>query len=94
MGGGKSGRASVPLTDARQVALGRRVRDLRGRLGLTQQELARRAGIHWTYLSGIERGERNPALINIGRVADALEISLAELFSVFTQRPPTRRLRR
>ena len=82
---GKSGGSSGQPADTPQVAFGRRVRELRGQRGLTQQELAGRAGIHWTYLSGIERGERNPALINIGRVADALDVSLAELFSVFAR---------
>ena len=94
MADSKSGGALRPRSaDAPRVAFGRRVRDLRRRLGLTQQELAHRAGMHWTYLSGIERGRRNPALVNISRLADALDVSLAELFSVLTQRPraPDRR---
>lgn len=65
------------------MALGRRVRELRHKLGYSQEELADRAGMHWTYLGGIERGERNPTLANIGRLADALDISLAELFGPF-----------
>jgi len=59
---------------------GRRVRELRLARGLSQEELAFRAGVHRTYLGSIERGERNPALKNIAAIADALDVSLAELF--------------
>ena len=48
--------------------------------GLSQEELAFRAGVHRTYLGSIERGERNPALRNIAAIAKALDISLSELF--------------
>jgi transcriptional regulator with XRE-family HTH domain len=47
--------------------------------------------MHWTYLGGIERGERNPALINIGRLAAALGVSIAELFSTFAELPRHRK---
>jgi transcriptional regulator with XRE-family HTH domain len=59
---------------------GRRVRELRLARGLSQEELAFRAGVHRTYLGSIERGERNPALKNIAAIAAALDVSLAELF--------------
>jgi transcriptional regulator with XRE-family HTH domain len=49
-------------------------------LGLTQEDLADKAGIHRTYLSDIERGTRNVSLINIERLAAALALSLSELF--------------
>jgi transcriptional regulator with XRE-family HTH domain len=39
------------------------------------------AALHWTYVGGIERGERNPTLINVEKLARALDISLPELFS-------------
>jgi transcriptional regulator with XRE-family HTH domain len=68
--------------DDLRVVFGRRVRELRKARGFSQEELAHRAGLHYTYVGGIERGERNPALINIGRIATALKVSLAELFSV------------
>jgi transcriptional regulator with XRE-family HTH domain len=48
---------------------------------LSQEELAFRAGVHRTYLGGIERGHRNPALKNIAAIAEALEVTLPELFS-------------
>jgi ribosome-binding protein aMBF1 (putative translation factor) len=66
-----------------RVQFGRRVRELRKARGFPQEELAHRAGIHYTYIGGIERGERNPALVNINRIAAALGVPLAELFSVF-----------
>ena len=59
---------------------GERVRELRQEQGLSQEELAFRAKIHRTYLGGIERGERNPALKNIARIAEALDVSLGKLF--------------
>jgi len=64
-----------------QKQFGDRVRDLRLAKGLSQEELAFRAGIHRTYLGGIERGERNPALKNISAIAEALHVTLSELFS-------------
>jgi len=60
---------------------GLRVRRLRKDRGLSQEKLAFDAGIHRTYLGGIERGERNPTLKNITRIARALGVSLAELFA-------------
>jgi transcriptional regulator with XRE-family HTH domain len=49
-------------------------------LGLTQEELAERARIHRTYLSDVERGQRNISLLNIERVAQALDMAMSELF--------------
>ena len=60
--------------DAFLVSFGIHLRTLRQRKGLTQEEVAQRAGIHVTYLSGVERGLRNPSLKNIRRIAIALNI--------------------
>jgi transcriptional regulator with XRE-family HTH domain len=49
-------------------------------LGLTQEDLADRAQIHRTYLSDIERGTRNLSLVNIEQMAEALSVSMSELF--------------
>jgi transcriptional regulator with XRE-family HTH domain len=57
------------------------VRARREGLGLTQEELAERAGIHRTYLSDVERGARNVSLVNIERLAEALALTMAELFA-------------
>ena len=56
------------------------VRTRREELGMTQEDLADKAGIHRTYLSDIERGSRNLSLINIERVAAALELPISGLF--------------
>jgi transcriptional regulator with XRE-family HTH domain len=53
---------------------GRRVRRQRDVLGLTQEEIAERSGLHVSYVAQVERGERNLSLTNILRVADALDL--------------------
>jgi transcriptional regulator with XRE-family HTH domain len=63
-----------------EVQFGERVRELRRARGMSQEELAFKAGVHRTYLGGIERGERNPALKNIAAIAKALSLTLSELF--------------
>ena len=65
--------------DAFVTAFGARIRSLRLGRGLSQEEVAHLAGIHVTYLSGIERGLRNPSLRNIRRIAGALGVSVREL---------------
>jgi transcriptional regulator with XRE-family HTH domain len=74
-----------------RAAFGRRLRELRTARGWSQEELAHRAGLHWTYVGGIERGERNPALVNIGRLSRALGIGLAEMFGPFGDTSARRR---
>ena len=64
-----------------RVQLGKAVRERRHALGFSQEALAERAGLHWTYIGGIERGERNVSLINIVRVARALEVTPAKLLA-------------
>lgn len=59
---------------------GERVRELRLAIGLSQEELAFKSGMHRTYLGGIERGERNPSLKNIAAIAKALGVTLSQLF--------------
>jgi len=49
-------------------------------MGISQEELADRAGLHRTYISDLERGARNPSLESIQRLAKALEVSLPVLF--------------
>jgi transcriptional regulator with XRE-family HTH domain len=62
---------------------GKRVRELRLAKGLTQEELAERAGLHPTYIGGIERGERNLGLDNLLKLARALNEHPAALFADF-----------
>ena len=56
-----------------------RVRDLRLKNGWTQEELARRADLHRTYIGSIERYERNVSLLNVERIAVALKVDVKDL---------------
>ena len=47
---------------------------------LSQEAFADLCGLDRTYIGGIERGERNVALVNLEKIADALDLSLSELF--------------
>jgi transcriptional regulator with XRE-family HTH domain len=55
------------------------VRKRRLDLGLSQEKLAERANLHWTYIGGIERGERNVSLLNIVKIAKALNVTASAL---------------
>jgi transcriptional regulator with XRE-family HTH domain len=55
------------------------IRALRKEKGMTQEELADRAGLHFTYISQIERGLKSPSLRSLGQIADALDIPLSTL---------------
>ena len=55
------------------------LRRLRHRFGWSQEELAARSGLHRTFVSSVERGERNISLDNIDRLAQALQIDVQEL---------------
>ncbi|WP_336755724.1 helix-turn-helix domain-containing protein [Pantoea sp. USHLN298] len=61
-------------------SFGKRIRFLRLSAGLSQEQLANLCDLDRTYVGGIERGERNPALKNIHRLAQALGVSLSDLF--------------
>lgn len=60
-------------------SFGERVRAERQRQGWSQENLAEACGLHWTYVSSVERGERNVSLLNILRLAQALEVNPAQL---------------
>ncbi len=63
------------------VILGKRLRELRGRTGLSQEKFAARAGLDRTYYAGIERGERNPWVKQLAKIAHALAVPIATLFT-------------
>lgn len=63
-----------------KVLLGRRVRALRLEAGLSQESFADKCGLDRTYISGIERGTRNPTLEVLYILATALHTELASLF--------------
>lgn len=62
-------------------ALGASVRARRRTLGLSQDALAEKTGLHRTYIGGIERGERNVSLLNICVLARALSVSVSDLLA-------------
>jgi transcriptional regulator with XRE-family HTH domain len=60
--------------------LGNALRDVRTDSRLSQEELGLRTGVHRNYIGGIERGERNPSVVTIATLADALGVKLSDLF--------------
>lgn len=68
--------------------LGRNVRRVREELTASQEEIAFRAGINRAYLSDVERGERNPTVRVIGRIAKAHDVDPAELFRAPAEKGP------
>jgi transcriptional regulator with XRE-family HTH domain len=66
------------VTDPRKV-LGDAIRKRRLALGLTQEKLAEKADLHWTYISGIERGIRNVSIVNLFHIAAALDVRVRDL---------------
>jgi len=61
--------------------LGRRIRYLRNLRGMTQEQLGHEADINYKYLGAIERGEKNPAIGNLSKIAVALDVKMHELFT-------------
>ncbi len=60
--------------------LGEAIKRERSLLGIPQEELARRSGLHRSYISDLEQGAVNPSVASILKVADALQVTVAELF--------------
>ncbi len=69
--------------------VGLNVQRLRRDKGLSQEELAHRAEIHQTYLSGVEGGKRNPSVMVLARIAAALRVDIEELFRADARSLPT-----
>jgi transcriptional regulator with XRE-family HTH domain len=69
----------MPRRRSTAEEFGARVRARRVKLELTQEQLAERAHLHWTYLGGIERGARNPTLAKIVQLAAALDTDPSQL---------------
>jgi transcriptional regulator with XRE-family HTH domain len=66
--------------DPQLVLLGKRLRQLRERAGISQEDFALEAGLARSYFSGIERGRRNLAAINLIRIAMTLKCEVGDLF--------------
>lgn len=64
------------------IKFGEKVRELRRLKGISQEELADRANLHRTYIGMIERAEKNITLINIEKIANALEVKISDLFTI------------
>jgi transcriptional regulator with XRE-family HTH domain len=68
------------MKNPRLVLVGQQVRRLREAKNLSQEDFAGLAGVDRAYYGGIERGERNVALLNLIKIADALEVEVGKLF--------------
>ena len=63
-----------------KVKVGKRIKELRNKLGISQEELAFRSEIHRTYIASLEVGKRNVSIETLEKVVNALEVSLSEFF--------------
>ena len=68
------------MTDDVLIQLGRRIRKLREQAGISQENLGFLSGLHRTYVGAIERGECNPSVLSLKKIADALKVGLGDLF--------------
>jgi CheY-like chemotaxis protein len=75
-----------------KALLGAAIRVERSALGISQEELAYRAGLHRTYVSDVERGARNPSLESVEKLARALQLSVPVLFQQATHSNRTKQL--
>lgn len=64
-----------------KLLVGNRVRELRNSIGISQEELADLAGLDRTYITSVECGKRNISIVNIEKLANALNVTLAEFFN-------------
>ncbi len=62
-------------------AVGKRVKELRNKIGISQEELADTAQLDRTYITSVECGKRNISIVNIEKLANALNVTLAEFFT-------------
>lgn len=72
----------MDIDDTIKCQFGTIVRQLRTKRNLSQEKLAELTGLHRTYISEVERGDRNISLVNIYKISQALNIRLSELFGM------------
>ncbi len=77
-----------------KILLGRRIKTLRNRLHLTQDELSEKMDISPKYLSNIERGKENPTLDTLVRLSQSLKVEIWELFLIEQENPDIRGLQK
>ena len=63
-----------------KTKVGKRIKELRNKLGISQEELAFKSEIHRTYIASLEVGKRNISIETLEKVVNALEVSLSEFF--------------
>ena len=63
-----------------KISVGKRVKELRNKLGISQEELADLAGLDRTYITSVECGRRNISIVNIEKIAVALNVTLKDFF--------------
>jgi transcriptional regulator with XRE-family HTH domain len=68
------------MTDDVLRQLGTRIRNLRVHANISQETLGYLSKLHRTYVGAIERGERNPSVLSLKKIADALHVTLRDLF--------------
>lgn len=71
----------MAVRSPQHAAFGEAIRAARRRRGISQEALALGCGLDRTYVSGIERGQRNPSLANILKIAAALDLAPADLLA-------------
>lgn len=64
-----------------KISVGKRVKELRNKLGISQEELAELAGLDRTYITSVECGKRNISIVNIEKLATSLNVSIKEFFN-------------
>lgn len=70
----------MEVTDMITINVGLRIKELRKKMGLSQEKLALKAEIDRTYLAGVEQGKRNPSLRSLEKILLALDISFHDFF--------------
>jgi transcriptional regulator with XRE-family HTH domain len=63
-----------------ETKVGNRIKELRNKLGISQEELGFRSGVHRTYIASLEVGKRNVSIATLEKIVIALEVTLSEFF--------------
>ncbi len=63
-----------------ETKVGNRIKELRNKLGISQEELGFRSSVHRTYIASLEVGKRNVSIVTLEKIVIALEVTLSEFF--------------